>query len=614
MAPPFGEDKTDKHIEGKGRTIGTKSMQNNITELTEKEPWYSEFGYWLVIVLVLVLPIFSIGENLGLYFDAVLPDYTATQLLHSQQYQEKWFVSWPLLTQLYHGSINMFISALVIMITGTTSVVQHRIINALIIVLCLWVIYNLLAREGVSRTACKLGVFIFACMPTVLTFCLTQYYIELPGTFLMLCALLLLSRNDTSYLNTWAVFALLGFAFYSYFNFLFFYPGFLLITLWKEKDKLAAFIASCMGMLLGASLYLFGYLQAYVLNRICGVAEMIAVCFVVYMLLLLLLEVGIYRLVLQGKMRYCLMIGAATVFAAMIAVLLCWNQISSALESLNVAGESASIGQRIRLVYDTACNSLSGISAEKWFFGYSVMKYQKVPVVLLLIATVVYVVVFIIDKEFRKTTSAWKYLVVIIAYLCCCIPMITRMQTQHFVPICFLMLFAGTLELAETTSWITGRILEIRQVKKGTQTVCVLCCVVLSLLFLNDRFMILNEIEVTGGNGFYTSQINKLADDALENFEKGEKEIYLFPEWGFMSGFNYITNNHVAFSTNSSSENMKKLMNEGYDVLVVYWNDSDTKTYSDLLNDAGAETIIKYAYVGNEGRADFYKLEGSMQE
>ncbi|MDD6319783.1 MAG: hypothetical protein PUA63_02835, partial [Oscillospiraceae bacterium] len=221
---------------------------------------------------------------------------------------------------------------------------------------------------------------------------------------------------------------------------------------------------------------------------------------------------------------------------------------------------------------------------------------------------------FAIDKEFRKTTSAWKYLVVIIAYLCCCIPMITRMQTQHFVPICFLMLFAGTLELAETTSWITGRILEIRQVKKGTQTVCVLCCVVLSLLFLNDRFMILNEIEVTGGNGFYTSQINKLADDALENFEKGEKEIYLFPEWGFMSGFNYITNNHVAFSTNSSSENMKKLMNEGYDVLVVYWNDSDTKTYSDLLNDAGAETIIKYAYVGNEGRADFYKLEGSMQE
>ncbi len=58
-----------------------------------------EIAFWGILFAILVLPLASIGDNLGIYFDACFPDYASTQVLRQQPYQVKWFISWPLLVQ-----------------------------------------------------------------------------------------------------------------------------------------------------------------------------------------------------------------------------------------------------------------------------------------------------------------------------------------------------------------------------------------------------------------------------------------------------------------------------------------------------------------------------------
>ena len=177
----------------------------------------SEVIYWIAIFAIIAMPIVSIGDNLGLYFDSVFPDYAATQLLDSQQYEIKWFVAWPILTQYYHGSLSMILSALVIMISGTTGIVQHRLINAGILVICYYILNKIFEKKGISCFIRRALIAGFAFMPTMLGFCLTQYYIELPGVALTLLAFFLLIKDDEiSISKIWIAFALLGIAFYSY--------------------------------------------------------------------------------------------------------------------------------------------------------------------------------------------------------------------------------------------------------------------------------------------------------------------------------------------------------------------------------------------------------------
>ncbi len=565
-----------------------------------------ELWYWALIFIIVALPVISIGDNLGMYFDSVFPDHAATQLLDDQAYQDNWFISWPLLPQYYHGSLTMFISALAIMLTGTTSIIQHRLINAGAITLCFYVMSRIFAARGIPRRLRRILILVFSFMPTMLGFCLTQYYIELPGTALVLTAFLLLTeKKELSNAKVWLSFALLGIAFYSYFNFLFLFPGFLVLALWNKKNRLDKFIVACSGMVPGASLFAYGYARAFLRGGFLNTSS--PMFLIVFAGAVVLFEILLYRLVQMGKDKICLIIYGAFILAALAVCFLMRDTLTTIARNTNLAGYSTTFIERIKSLGRNLYYAVSGVSAEGLIFGYQVTIYGRVTWIIFLGSSVLYLLLMCICKDFRNTAAGWKGLLVLSLYLLCCMPLITRMQTQHFVPLCFLTLITGTIEIYEMIGYISKRF----AVKiKYLAVTAMLGMAVMSFLYVRDRYLIVDEIFETGGNRYYTSQINKLAGEALENLKTGKKEIYVFPEWGFMAGFNYLTNNNVAFSTDASKANLTDLLLNGYDLEILYWKNQDTDKYmQELENIAEVEEISKYEYVGNEAIADFYRIE-----
>lgn len=561
-------------------------------------------GFWLVVFALIAIPIISIGDNLGLYFDSVFPDYAATQLLDRQEHEYRWFAAWPILVQYYHGNVSMFVSALVIMIFGSANVIQHRLINAGIITICFYIIDKIFEKHGIMCRVRQAMIIMFSFMPAMLGFCLTQYFIELPGIVFSLMSFFLLIQNDEiSNVKLWISFALLGMAFYSYFNYLFLFPGFLILALWNKKNKLARLIVSCLGMLPGVSLYIIGYIK--VLYK--GFSDTnFVIFFIVYVIALVLFENIMYRFAVNGKEKVCLAVGVFFAIAAMVCCALLKNNLLLLLNDINVVGASSSFAGRIKAIGQNFYFAVSGVSAELLMFGYQVTVYEKATLIMFAIITAAYLLLMCISVKFRNDSTAWKYLMIIVIYLLCCIPLVTRMQTQHFVPMCFMGLLAVVVELHEIVRYAVERF-------SINERYSVLAAMVFifffSFLYTKDRYAVMDEIYETGGNGYYTNQLNKLADEALENLSRGKKEIYVFPEWGFMAGFNYMTNNNVPFSSEASKENFEKLLDEGYDLQILYWNEEDTDKYIEKLGNKYAQKTETHEYIGYEGTADFYRIE-----
>ncbi|HBA48958.1 MAG TPA: hypothetical protein DCZ91_14415 [Lachnospiraceae bacterium] len=169
------------------------------------------------------------GNLPGLYLDAVNPDYAAVQVLFPRENQEKWMVSWPWLTQIYHGNINILLTLAVVFVTRTTSVLQHHILYSVLCIACIILLYRLMTlREiGISKNIAAGVVLITAAMPSVLTLVITQYYMELFGTACILGGTIRFFQwkgNPEKRLWIIVSYLLFGLAFYSYFNFVFFLP------------------------------------------------------------------------------------------------------------------------------------------------------------------------------------------------------------------------------------------------------------------------------------------------------------------------------------------------------------------------------------------------------
>ena len=70
--------------------------------------------------------------------------------------------------------------------------------------------------------------------------------------------------------------------------------------------------------------------------------------------------------------------------------------------------------------------------------------------------------------------------------------------------------------------------------------------------------------------------------------------MYIFPEWGFMSEFDYLTGNQVAFSTDCSAETVSEFLDKGYSVNIVYWDEERTDEYRAAANGQCGEELEYY--------------------
>ena len=571
--------------------------------------------YWFGVFLVLVLPMLSIGDTLGLYFDSVYPDYAATQILNPQLHQVKWFIAWPFLCQMYHGTVNMWISMLSILLTGTTGVVQHHIVNSLLVLLDIYLIDKLLEKQNVSVFVRHAALLVLAFMPTIMTFALTQYYIELPGVAFLISAAIFFEYGwkieDSGKSNCFFIiaFVFLGLSFYTYFNYLFFFPGFLILYIYKGADytsKTNNFLIACYSMICGACLYFVGYFIIIINNR--GLSKYDSwYSYLLIIGLILSISFGIFELIKNKKTKFALIISGILFGMFVICFLFNREIIMNAAASLDISGTSANISERIELIIQYVYRSFVGIDGETGIYGMHVTKYQQVMVILVVIITAIYILGQIIIGVQKKNINyiALRYLFILFIYLCCSTVLATRMQTQHFVPVFFLIVVITILEIDQLRYWMGS----FRGVKQISYIILGLIASICLFLCATDRYRVLDHVFETGGTGYYTRAINILSEEAKTNLQKGEKEIYIFPEWGFMSGFNYITNNQVAFSVDFDSNNLKQYVDEGYELEIVYWDEGNSDLYLSEIDKAGFHIFEKKEYLESNGEIAFYKIE-----
>ena len=76
-------------------------------------------------------------------------------------------------------------------------------------------------------------------------------------------------------------------------------------------------------------------------------------------------------------------------------------------------------------------------------------------------------------------------------------------------------------------------------------------------LNLYGNKLIVSNLYKTGGmNGAFSTKINDISYEALDDKGRGIKNLYVFKEWGYSASFRYLTNESV-FNIEDINNNVK---------------------------------------------------------
>lgn len=243
--------------------------------MTENKKWSRTVIDILILVVAILFIAMLDSNNMGIYFDAVFPDYLSVQILNPDINNPTMnfpYIGIPLLGQLYHGTVTVFLQTIVVGILGKASLFSLRLCNAIWCSFACISMYLLLKKLEVKRTVI---LFIELCLIFSIPLFMilkTQYYIKVPGTaftFLALWVYACGKYKASSYRYALLSGILAGLAFYSYFIYLFFVPAYLYLYI---RDKRMYDLFSYLG---GFSIGCIGYIVGYseLLMNILGMSE-----------------------------------------------------------------------------------------------------------------------------------------------------------------------------------------------------------------------------------------------------------------------------------------------------------------------------------------------------
>ena len=121
----------------------------------------------------------------------------------------------------------------------------------------------------------------------------------------------------------------------------------------------------------------------------------------------------------------------------------------------------------------------------------------------------------------------------------------------------------------------------------GMVCVAVLCLGVNSVNAMSMH----RRLKTVGCEGLYTNQINKVALEAMQNKKEGSREMYVFPEWGMLSGFEYLTNNEIYCIEDYNLDMLKWYYDNSYSLKICYFNSENENKYRSILEKINSKNI-----------------------
>lgn len=553
---------------------------------------------FVAVVCINIISILKFGDNIGLYLDAVNPDYLATKLVNPNSLTGSWtlpYIGIPLLGQAYHGTLTMIGSYFSILITGTTSVMQLRVVNSVYSALAVVIIYKIFDRLNVKKKLSVAICLLITLSPNVIGTYFTQYYIELPGValFLAMCYGLIKWKNDNENLLLLLRCGLYGgLAFYDYFNFLFFLPGAMLIVIFvsilsNKKRTFENSVVFIVGYAYGTLPYILGY-SGMLLCQISSINELqrrLAQGGITILVIGMLYVIYTLQKYIDKRRRVVsvLMLCAGALGGLLLGVFVL-KKYDWYFQGLNVSGTEGGLYTRIKLIVEYLKQVLLHSSLEylviRENFGHGLVIVPLLTVVTSITAVWIYRINGArVDKN--KIYVIIAFYMSVCCYLLCCVILATRMQGQHFVPMMFIMYIILGLSIAVIFEYFNSN--QYVNICLGLGLVLILTIFMTRESQIEARAKSIARID-TNFNQLYSNAIEKMAEEALQNKERGEKEYYIFPQWGMLCGFDYLTQNSVCFTDTIDLDQLRWLRDDlDYEIVVCYWDEDNSSVYENLL-------------------------------
>lgn len=572
-------------------------MNKKIVTLIEK---YKEQMF--VATFILILAFFQVVrciEYPGLYYDAVNPDYMAVQLLYPQVENPLWIVphtGFPLLGQLYHGTLTAWVQALVIGLTGNASLWTVRAVNMAYIVGICWICYQISKWVNIHKGILYSGIAVILLSPQVYSLIRTQYYIKLPGTFFLLAAvytLMKISQNEQSkgkLLILSGVFC--GIAVYSYFIYLFYIPAMIVFCAAgpkkSSKDKIKEIVVWLVGVLGGGTLYAVGFFDLFLTYttwneqiKKCVIYTFTAGAIIMIVSCCFLCAKNYYKdKVIKRVCIFLAVIGGIGVFIVGVN----WDYILGVIlpqvQTLHVLGEKILFLDRLQQFFVLWEGVMSNRFLEQMMLGINTsilsQTYNSVFLLLLLLC----LIVTRKEKENHSILVGIKFCYLLLgSYYVCSLPFISRMGGQHFTPNYFIMMLIIILELEYLYS----------QKRNWARRLAGICMTGLLVVGIINSNLLDTNMKFIGGVNKYSGGINQISKEALEENKIGEKVVYMFPEWGLYCGFNYLTMNQIPVLLSVDKQSVKNYLKEGYTVKLCTWEEQKILEYQEVLKEIGID-------------------------
>jgi putative flippase GtrA len=519
---------------------------------------------WMALAVLQVLFWFCQLYNAslpGLYMDAANPDYLAASVLNPSLTNPIMLFPtalFPVLGSPYHGVQNFYLGLPIFAVMGF-NMLALRIAQGLFGAGIIAVIY-LVTKRITASTLIALGVA--AGLATDLAFIAsfrTQNYIVISGCFWLLCAFYLLfnaDKDQSSGTHRRLFYSGLcaGLAVYSYFVFMFFLPAFVALIAfnrrhWKSLfDWLKGFVTGMLTYVLGYSLLIIK-LEGFVPAK-GWIQQTVG---------------GLKPLSSQLSLQ-------ESIKNAWVYVELALRNTSN--ELMIFGTDSPSMWSDNKPLFFSLCGLISLWPLVRKMFSTSEPDHAQG------------------SFAFLKPSQLVAFPV---AFFVCALYFGNRLWGHHFsslIPLAYLLLAVALTVVASAThvwKWLTPLFIS---------------GLILGNVWQQQHFF--QRLEETGGQGKFSDAINHMARDALS---LPANVIHVFPEWGLMVPFAFLTGNQRVYLTEINALQMEHFARLEKPIRVFYFKSEDGEKYKNQLTALGLRVTNSGAYLQRNQQPAFHWIQ-----
>lgn len=578
----------------------------------------------LFFIVIIVAQVIRLGNYPGLYMDSIMSDYASARFINTQKYSSSQFAfigDFLLIGALYHGNLTMFWTLFISLLTGTSSVLQYHIGNACWLILCVTGMQFFLYRQKINPRIVFCIFLIMLSAPACITTVFTEDYNYLPGTAFLIFSIINIlewKSKEYDYRKLFIAFFWVGLAVYSYIIYaLYFIILAIICCILSPKRNFQEYykILFCAGSggIAGAFFYVMGFYSIMYGSVTHIISDYSIRCTAFFLTAFVVAGIdyfGYYLSMREACYIKKAFFGIVNVFIILFPIVCNYINIYGFREQLikrtkGVVANSLTLNEKLHKLLQRLFTIYSNPRRESDILGEPVSRFSNVFLVTFVLMILLWIIFQIIYR--RKFAQENKVIFLLIG------------SQVGYIVLAFLLIIGGLNQGHFTTLFFISFLIlaivvsDIYRISGNSKTIeqaiirnilLVFLCINLTINYINTG-VLTNQIIRTGGHGQYTHQLTVLAQEALTARENGKKELYVFPEWGFATGFIYLTGNIIPLRQDVGElQRIKDFEAEGFTTFVVAFFDENNKNkYLEYFGECKEEIKeeIRYTRDGEYG-------------